>query len=163
MRKLNVFLIGQDDQFTEVGGANQAPKWEFETNPVLEALFVERKTMTGKKNENYFLYRFIHRHTKSEYVVFGTKVLDDRFSKIVPNSLVRVTYLGKDKDKGYKKFTVGVDLNFKFNPAEWQATDFKTVGGDEEGANRTNNHGNTSGPAVNTNSNSQQIEDDLPF
>ncbi len=75
---------------------------------VLEGVYVQYKKDCGPKKSNLYVFE-IEGKLKS---VWGSKVLDDRMSHphIKIGDTLRITYEGKDANKGYHKFKVEKDF-----------------------------------------------------
>lgn len=157
MKQLIVNFIAQEDEYKEVQGGDRYPKWDFKSNPTVECVLMERKTLpNANKPGTYDLYTFIEKHTKKPYVFFCGVVLADKLKNIPLFSLVKIMFTGIHPVKKYHNFKVLQNNNFRYDPQQWTLDNFSEVKGDDVPA--------TSGKSsISNNQAQQQVEDDLPF
>jgi hypothetical protein len=72
-----------------------APTWNEEEQPTLEGVYSEKKTDIGMNKSNIYTIKT----ASGDVGVWGSKVLDDRFSEIAIGAEVKVVYLGKQRTK----------------------------------------------------------------
>lgn len=81
-------------------------EWDFETNKVLEGVFMEKEENVGKHNSN--IYRIVPLTGDKAVVVWGSTVLDTRLKNLVRADFIKIEYLGKTKGANatYKNYDV---------------------------------------------------------
>lgn len=160
MKKVTVNFIAQEDEYKEVSGGDRYPKWDFKNNPKLECVLMERKTLPNtNKTGTYDLYTVIEKYTKKPFVFFCGTVLIDKLKNIPIFSMVKIEFTGIHPIKKYHNFKVGQNLNFRYDPQQWNLDNFAEV------KNEDTQPGSFNKPAssISNNTQAQQVEDDLPF
>ena len=82
------------------------PKWDYNSDEKLEAIFIEVKHDIGKHKANVYTFE---KKSGDRVCVWGSTVLDDRLKNLVKGEEVVIEYLGdKPTDKGnpYHDFRV---------------------------------------------------------
>lgn len=98
-----------DEQNTKVkdgwieAGSPKNDQWKPEKpGDTIEGIYVQMREGVGMNKSNVYL---IQEDDKEEpTAVWGSIVLDDKFSEITQTSLVRIEYLGEIKGKGPKPY-----------------------------------------------------------
>jgi hypothetical protein len=92
--------------YSEVG-AQTDQTWDFDKDPQLEGVFIEKQTGVGQNNSNIYVFEG---QDNARYGVWGSSVLDARLKNLVVGEEVVIVYLGKEKSektgRTYKNFKV---------------------------------------------------------
>ena len=80
-----------------------------EVDDCIEGTYIKKKHDVGKNKSNVYILE-CNGKAKS---LWGSTVLDDKMTYCSILDKVRITYLGEDEEKKYKKFKVEVDRDAK--------------------------------------------------
>jgi hypothetical protein len=81
--------------------------WDFNTNPVFEGVFVEKRENVGENGSNIYVCE--SSEDNNRYGIWGSAILDTRLSNIKAGEEVGIAYIGIKKGKSgrnYKDFRV---------------------------------------------------------
>lgn len=119
--------MSNTDEFANaVEAGASGDTWDFENQKVLIGTFKARKSNVGRNNSMMYV---IDEDGKQEPTnVWGSTVLDGRFSEIPVGSRVRIEYLGKVKGNAVQPYK---DYSVKYIVPEGVANVQQTMGGGE--------------------------------
>jgi len=93
--------------FTETGSQTTSGTWDFEKEPVLEGIFIEKQENVGHNNSNIYVFE-VKDHKR--YGVWGSSVLDTRLKNLVAGEEVTIVFVGRAKSektgRTYKNYRV---------------------------------------------------------
>ncbi len=86
-----------NDGWIEVGGLPKYDTWDEDANSSFMGKYIKVHNNVGQNKSNLYVFQ-VDKEGK-EMAVWGSTVLDDRFSAIQPGSWVKIEYLGRGPAK----------------------------------------------------------------
>jgi hypothetical protein len=82
------------EEWVEVGGGGDEQAHDFDLEPTLNGVYVEKREGVGSNNSNIYV---IENKQNIRVGMWGSTVIDDRMKKIDIGTEIKVEYIGKKK------------------------------------------------------------------